>query len=135
MKNLLFSLFLLLSINIFGQSLEEDFKNQIKNQTIVGKSIKGRQVIYTFAQNGNTAILRDNTGRYNHEFIKMCGDIAIYKEYHVFNIFYTGFQINGDTIYVTSNNDIGGLKLKKDNNIPQQIAEELPSKALSFVFK
>ena len=134
MNKLLLSILILLNINIFGLSAEQEFKNQVQGKTIIGKSIKGRQAIYTFSQNGNNALLRQ-AGTFNHEFIKMCGDIAIYKEYRLFNVYYTAFQVNGDKVYVTSNDVVGGLKLDKYKDIPQQVAQKLLDNALIFIFQ
>ena len=134
MNKLLLSILILLNINIFGLSAEQEFKNQVQGKTIIGKSIKGRQAIYTFSQNGNNVLLRQS-GTFNHEFIKMCGDIAIYKEYRLFNVYYTAFQVNGDKVYVTSNDVVGGLKLDKYKDIPQQVAQKLLDNALIFLFK
>ena len=134
MNKILLSVLILLNINIFGLSTEQEFKNQIQGKTIIGKSIKGRQAIYTFSRNGNNVSLRQN-GSFNHEFIKMCGDIAIYKEYRLFDIYYTAFQINGNKVYVTSNDVIGGLNLDKSQDIPQQVAQKLLNNALIFLFK
>lgn len=134
MNKILLSILILLNINIFGLSAEQNFKNQVQGKTIIGKSIKGRQVIYTFSQNGNNALLRQN-GTFNHKFIKMCGDIAIYKEYRLFDVYYTAFQINGDKVYLTSNDVVGGLKLDKYKDLPQQVAQELLKNALIFEYK
>ena len=134
MNKILLSVLILLNINIFGLSTEQEFKNQIQGKTIIGKSIKGRQAIYTFSQNGSTALLRQN-GTFNHEFIKMCGNTAIYKEYRLFDVYYTAFQINGDKVYVTSNDVVGGLKLDKYKDIPQQVAQALLDNALIFIFQ
>ena len=134
MNKLLLSILILLNINIFGLSAEQEFKNQVQGKTIIGKSIKGRQALYTFSQNGNNALLRQG-GTFNHEFIKMCGDIAIYKEYRLFDVYYTAFQVNGDKVYVTSNDVVGGLKLEKYKDIPQQVAQKLLNNALIFLFK
>ena len=134
MNKILLSVLILLNVNIFGLSAEQEFKNQIQGKTIIGKSIKGRQAIYTFSQNGNTALLRQN-GTFNHEFIKMCGNTAIYKEYRLFDVYYTAFQINGDKVHVTSNDVVGGLKLDKYKDIPQQVAQALLDNALIFIFQ
>ena len=134
MNKILLTLLILLNINIFGLSAEQEFKNQIQGKTIIGKSIKGRQAIYTFSQNGNNVLLRQN-GTFNHEFIKMCGNIAVYKEYRLFDVYYTAFQINGDKVYLTSNDVVGGLKLDKYKDLSQQVAQSLLDNALIFVFK
>ena len=134
MNKILLTLLILLNINIFGLSAEQEFKNQIQGKTIIGKSIKGRQAIYTFSQNGNNVLLRQG-GTFNHEFIKMCGNIAIYKEYRLFDVYYTAFQINGNKVYITSNDVVGGLKIDKYKDIPQQIAQALLNNALVFLFQ
>ena len=134
MNKILLSVLILLNINIFGLSAEQEFKNQIQGKTIIGKSIKGRQAIYTFSQNGNNVLLRQS-GTFNHEFIKMCGNTAIYKEYRLFDVYYTAFQIDGNKVYVTSNDVIGGLKIDKYKDIPQQVAQALLNNALIFVFQ
>ena len=105
------------------------FFEQVQGKTIVGQSIENITTQYEFSADGKLVVLKKNTG-YTHTFVKMIGDIAVYKGNRGGKVHYDAFQINDGGVLLTSSDQIGGVKLKP--NTPEQIALELTKKGLNF---
>lgn len=125
-------LFMFFSTVAFGQASDMVFLDKVKGMTIMGKSVEGVDTTFTFSADGKTATL-NKRGGYKHTFVKMVGDVAVYKGRRAGKTHYDAFKINGDEVMLTTNDQIGGVKLK--DNTPEGIAEALNMKSLMFTFK
>lgn len=129
---LLLLVVMLCSTSVFGKTTEQTFFDQIKGKSIVGKSVEGVDTTFEFSTDGKSVMLKKNQG-YKHMFVQMVGNIAVYEGMREKKKHYEAFKINNDQVMLTSNDQIGGAKLK--SNTPQEIAKELDRKSLIFTFK
>ncbi|MGL4677659.1 MAG: hypothetical protein ACRCWI_08370 [Brevinema sp.] len=127
MKSLLL-VFTLIAVNGFAQD-GKAFFDQMKGKTIVGKSVEGVDTRFEFSADGMTVTLKKNSG-YNHTFVKMIRDIAIYEGKRGGKTHYEGFQVKGGTVLVSTSDQIGGVKLK--SNVPEELAKDFEKNALVF---
>jgi len=129
MKSIL--LIMVTAIVSFAQA-DITFFDQVKGKTIVGQSVENITTQYMFSTDGKSVILKKNKG-YNHTFVKMVGDIAIYQGKRGGKVHYDAFQVKGQNVTLASSDQIGGIKLNP--NTPEQIAKEFITKNLTFKFK
>ena len=132
MRLLFLFTFMFFSAVAFGQTPDTMFFDQVKGKTIVGKSVEGIATTYVFSADGKSVMLKKNTG-YNHTFVEMVGDVAVYKGMRGGKMHYDAFKVSGANVMVTTGEQIGGLKLK--DNTPAGIAKALNAKALTFTYK
>ena len=129
MKSIL--LIMITAVVSFAQA-DMTFFNQVKGKSITGLSVEKIATEYVFSADGKSVILKKNTG-YNHTFVKMIGDIAVYQGKRGGKVHYDAFQVKGKNIMLASSDQIGGIKL--DPNTPEQIVKEFTTKNLTFKFK
>ena len=129
MKSIL--LIMITAVVSFAQA-DMTFFNQVKGKSITGLSVEKIATEYVFSADGKSVILKKNTG-YNHTFVKMIGDIAVYQGKRGGKVHYDAFQVKGENIMLASSDQIGGIKL--DPNTPEQIVKEFTTKNLTFKFK
>lgn len=132
MRLLFLFTFMLFSAVAFGQGTDKTFFDQVKGKTIMGKSIKGVNTTFVFSADGMSVMLKKNKG-YNHTFVEMVGDVAVYKGMRGGRMHYDAFKVSGQTVMVTTSDQIGGVKLK--DNTPAGIANALNEKSLTFSLK
>ena len=129
MKSIL--LIMMTAVVSFAQA-DMTFFNQVKGKSITGQSVEKIATEYAFSADGKSVMLKKNTG-YNHTFVKMFGDIAVYQGNRGGKIHYDAFQVKGKNVMLASSDQIGGIKLNP--NTPEQIAKEFATKKLTFKFK
>ncbi|MGL5956851.1 MAG: hypothetical protein ACRC0X_09710 [Brevinema sp.] len=128
MKSVLLVVFMLISTSAFTQD-GKAFFDQMKGKAIVGKSIEGIDTRFEFSVDGQSVVLKKLKG-FNHTFVKMIGDIAIYQGSRGGKTHYEGFQIKGGTVLVATSDQIGGIKLQ--TNTPEGLAQVFNTNALTF---
>ena len=125
-------LLMMMTATVSFAQADMTFFNQVQGKTIMGQSVEKVATEYEFSADGKSALLKKNTG-YNHTFVKMIGDIAIYQGKRGGKVHYDAFQVKGKNVLLTSSDQIGGIKLNP--NTPEQIAKEFAAKKLTFKFK
>ena len=132
MRLLFLFTFMFFSTVAFGQTADTMFFDQVKGKTIVGKSVEGKATTYVFSADGKSVMLKKNTG-YNHTFVEMVGDVAVYKGTRGGKTHYDAFKVSGENVMLSTSDQIGGVKLK--DNTPAGIAKALNAKSLTFTYK
>jgi len=132
MRILFLFTFMFFSAVAFGQGADKMFFDQVKGKTIMGKSIENVNTTYVFSADGKSVMLKKRSG-FNHTFVKMVGDVAVYKGMRGGKMHYDAFKVSGKNVMVTTSDQIGGVKLK--DNTPAGIAKALNTKSLMFTLK